>query len=64
MEPGAAGYVNATVSVPSGKNSGEYYASIYMYTSSADPNKVGVRLAILVPVIVTIPGFSPSRTRK
>jgi len=62
MEPGAAGYVNATVSVPSGKNSGEYYASIYMYTSSADPNKVGVRLAILVPVIVTIPGFSPSRT--
>ena len=62
IDPGIAGDVNATVTVPAGKQSGEYYASIFLYTTSSDPNKVGVKLAILVPVIVTIPGFSPSRT--
>ena len=58
IEPGATGDVTATVTVPAGKRAGEYYAAIYFYTQSSSQDKVGFNLAIIVPVIVTIPNFT------
>lgn len=59
MEPGASQDIRVTVSVPGSEAAGEYYAGVYMYnTQPTSQDKVGMILASIVPVILTVPGFT------
>ena len=58
LEPNASQDVQVTVTVPAGTHPGEYYACIYMSSQSSDLDLVGVVLASIVPVILTVPGFT------
>lgn len=61
LEPNATQDFNVTITMPGGVAPGERYAAIYIYSAPITQDKVGVRVASVVPVIITIPGFTPSK---
>ncbi|MDD5093570.1 MAG: hypothetical protein PHV74_04215 [Dehalococcoidia bacterium] len=56
LEPGGSQQVKATISVPAGTAPGTRYAVIYIHSQPGGEGKVGVVVAVDVPVIVHIPG--------
>ncbi len=59
LEPNASQDIQVTVTVPGGEAAGEYYACVYMYNPQPNSqDKVGMILASIVPVIITVPGFT------
>jgi hypothetical protein len=61
LSAGASQVLTATITVPSNTTPGERYASIYIYSA---PGQGGVSIVagILIPVIVSTPGFTPAQT--
>ncbi|MGP8079379.1 MAG: hypothetical protein ACLPVI_02580 [Dehalococcoidales bacterium] len=61
LAAGASQVLTATISVPANTTPGERYACIYIYSA---PGQGGVSIVagILIPVIVTTAGFTPSYT--
>jgi len=60
LDPNGSQDVDVTITVPNGTAPGEKYAAIYIYSKPIGQDKVGIRLASIVPVIITIPGFTSS----
>ena len=64
LQPNASQNINVNVSVPANINTGEYYAGIYIYTQASNQGNVGQILASIVPIILTVPGFTLVNTGK
>jgi hypothetical protein len=64
LQPGASQNVNVTVAVPGSTESGEYYAGIYIYGQLSNQGNVGQVLASIVPIILTVQGFTPAISGK
>jgi hypothetical protein len=56
LEPGAEEVVKATIDCPSDAASGTRYACIYIHSAPSGGGPVGVAAALIVPVVVTVPG--------
>ena len=62
LDPNGSQDVNVTITVPSGTAPGEKYAAVYLYSQPVDQDKVGIRLASIIPVIITVPDFTSNST--
>jgi hypothetical protein len=62
LEPGASEVVKATINAPSDAAQGTRYACIYIYSAATGEGPVGVSVAAIVPVVVTVPGATQVMT--
>jgi len=62
LEPGASEVVKATINAPSDAAPGTRYACIYIYSAATGEGPVGVSVAAIVPVVVTVPGATQVKT--
>jgi uncharacterized membrane protein len=51
IAPDKSESIDLTIAVPFATQKGEYYAAVYFYTSDEEQDKVGIKLASLIPVI-------------
>jgi hypothetical protein len=56
LAPGGAEVVKATIDAPSDATQATRYACIYIYSAASGEGPVGVSVAAIVPVVVTVPG--------
>jgi len=56
LEPGSEQVVKATIDCPSDATPGTRYACIYIHSAASGEGPVGVSVAAIVPVVVTVPG--------
>ena len=62
LEPGAAENVQVVVSAPAEAAAGTRYACVYINSQPAGTGQMGVVVAAIVPVVVTVPGSEPVKT--
>jgi len=62
LEPGGSEVVKATINAPLDAGPGTRYACIYIYSAAAGGGPVGVSVAAIVPVVVTVPGAAQVKT--
>lgn len=62
LEPGSSEVVKATIDAPADAAPGTRYACIYIYSTAAGGGPVGVSVAAIVPVVVTVPGAAQVKT--
>ena len=62
LEPGASEVVKATINAPLDAAPGTRYACIYIHSAATGEGPVGVSVAAIVPVVVTVPGATQVKT--
>ncbi len=60
LEPGYSQEIKVTIKIPENIQNGEYYAAIYIYTQPTEQDRIGVRLASIIPVILKVGNFTTS----
>ena len=61
LEPGGSEEVKATIAIPENLSAGTRYAIIYIHNQPDDKGPIAFASAVVVPVVITIPG-SPIQT--